>query len=212
MKVRLYSYDVEIRATNPEFHNEYNEQDSMIVLNLLAVDKCVLWQKAKKEGNMELVKLHEKDLRDLAKALGRDFLLFKETKVDDNKRPRAEVILDIKGWFLTHMELFNKALEDLDNYNGYLGSDRVFPMCELCDHLEGLSVMDVIDSVSAGFNTKDRFFKWYGKRYCSQNMKDYSDYVTEKTINAMAEVKERLSLVDDEHIWKLFEELEGCRD
>lgn len=212
MKVRLYGYDVEIRATNPEFHNEYNEQDSMIVLNLLAVDKCVLWRKAKKEGKVELAELHEKDLRDLAKALGRDFPLFKETKVDDSRRPRVEVILDIKGWFLTHMELFNKALEDLDNYNGYLGSDRVFPMCELCDHMEGLSAMDVIDSVSAGFNTKDRFFKWYGKCYCSQNTKDYSDYVTEKTINAMAEVKERLCLVDDKEIWKLFEELEGCTD
>lgn len=211
MKIRLYGYDVEIRASNPEFYNEYNEQDSILVLSLLVADKCTLWQKAKKEGNVELAKLHEKDLRDLSKALDGDSPLLDEVEPSDYKRPRAEVMLDIKGWFLSHMEMFNKALEDLDDYNGYLGKDRVFPMCELSDHLEGLSAMDVLDSVSAGFDTKDMFFKWCGTCYCSQNTKDYSEYVTEKTINAMANVKERLCIVNNVEIRKLFEELEGMQ-
>lgn len=212
MKLRLYGYDVEIRATDPEFHNEYNEQDTMLVLNSLAWDKWSLWSRYREDGKEGLAKLHEEDLRELAKALGKDFPLFKETKVDAGSRPRAEVVSDIKEWFLNHMNLFDKALEDLDDYNGYLGSDRIFSMCELCDHMEGLSAIDIIESVSAGFSTNDKFFKWYGTCYCSQNNKDYTKYVTEKTIDAMTSVKERLCIVDDKEIWKLFEELEGCEE
>lgn len=79
MKVWLYGYDVEIRATNPVFHNEYNEQDTMAVLNFLAMDKYDLCKRLKNEkGAGELAKIHRKDLEDFAKVLGKDCFLSKE--------------------------------------------------------------------------------------------------------------------------------------
>lgn len=79
MKIWLYGYDVEIRATNPVFHNEYNEQDTMAVLNFLAMDKYDLWKRLKNEkGAGELAKIHRKDLEDFAKVLGKDCFLSKE--------------------------------------------------------------------------------------------------------------------------------------
>lgn len=40
-------------------------------------------------------------------------------------------------YFEEHEDEFNSCIEELDNYNGYLGDDRYYPMSELGELFEG---------------------------------------------------------------------------
>ena len=46
--------------------------------------------------------------------------------------------------FQNDEQLFNDTIEELDNYNGYLGDDRYYNMDELPDLLNGVDIIRLL--------------------------------------------------------------------
>ena len=143
-------------------------------------------------------------------------------------RTRQEVIDDIIVLFDMDEDLFADCIEDLDSYNGWLGDDRYYPMCELDDFYSGLSVTEVLERAYYGYDaerwiTDSHGTKEYGP-FCpnreyftfngygnlvSADSKDYSDYLDRNVIESMEEHRRYISFIDDNtELSDLFDKLE----
>ena len=98
----------------------------------------------------------------------------------------------------THTELYNRLIEELDDYNGYLEEDRWFPMYELSDKLCGFSNVEVLNmAFNGGFNPNHDYFKFdgYGNLESGWYV-DYSDNLDEWFVKNLAENRRHVDIGD----------------
>ena len=113
-------------------------------------------------------------------------------------------------------ELFNGTIEELDNYNGYLGDDRYYSMDDLPELLGGLSAIDLLNRAYFGrdddnwhtnahgekiydsFNPNREYFTFNGYgNLVSANYKDYSTRLDNYFIDEIIENQDHLYLDDE---------------
>ena len=138
------------------------------------------------------------------------------------------IINQIIEFFEDNEEIFNSCMEELDNYDGYLGNDRYYYMEELN---EFYSVTDPIDLLYRAFyghdddtwTTDARGNKIYGEfnpnrtyfyyngygNLVSSNYKDYSRHLDHYVVKEMSENRCYIgSIEDNEELGTLFDLLE----
>ncbi len=104
--------------------------------------------------------------------------------------------------------LFNNMCEELDSWDGFLGDDRYYPMCDFDELLEGRSPLEIAGLVEGcDFNTGDDYFRFtiYGVESASEN--DYSsDYSAEDVLDKVIDYCGSLYFYDDDFkdiVWAL---------
>lgn len=122
----------------------------------------------------------------------------------------------LKELFASDEELFNGTIEELDNYNGYLGDDRYYSMDELPELLSGLNAIDLLnrayfgrdddnwhtdaygEKIYGSFNPNREYFTFNGYgNLVSSNYKDYSARLDNYFIDAIIENQNYLYLDDE---------------
>ena len=58
-------------------------------------------------------------------------------------RTREQIAADIMGFFEDNESAFIECIEDIDNYNGYLGDDRYYEM-EMLDEFFEITLHDIL--------------------------------------------------------------------
>lgn len=132
---------------------------------------------------------------------------------------KKELLMEL---FENDDELFNATIEELDNYNGYLGDDRYYEMEMLPDLLSGKDIVDLLNMAYFGddenycidqyghkryesFNPNRNYFYFNGYgNLCSANYKDYSCRLDNYFIDALLENYQHLYL--DDSIINIIEE------
>ena len=148
------------------------------------------------------------------------------------KRTAEEVTADIIAFFQEHDDIYNDAIEELDNYNGYLGDDRYYSMDELNDLYSGIEPQEILLRAFYGFDddswhtdssgnkiyeafnpNRDYFyFNGYGN-LVSSNYKDYSGQLDDYAIESMNENRLYIDSIDDsDELAALFDELEEVEE
>lgn len=125
-------------------------------------------------------------------------------------RTKEEIIQSIIEWFESNDDFFNIALEELDNWNGYLGDNRYYTMDELPELFS-----DVMEALRRAYYgdfcpNHDWFtFDGYGN-FVSSDLPDYSAYLTEDTIEDMYENRAHIDSISGyDEIGELFDELDS---
>ena len=134
-------------------------------------------------------------------------------------------------FFNVNEELFNQCIEELDNYNGYLGDGRYYSMDELDDFYIGTELNEILNraffgydedtytmnrngSVEHGqFNPNREFFRYndYGN-LVSADYKDYLYLLNKYTVEAMAENRDYIDTINDTpELSELFDDYEAER-
>lgn len=118
---------------------------------------------------------------------------------------------DLLSYYKENTEDFNRDIEELDNWNGYLCDDRVIPMEELLDDyyqdVDPLTLLrrafygyDDDDSTlekKAQFNPNRDYFYVNGLgNLVSTDQQDYSDYLDEEFVDEIIENAQDLTLSD----------------
>ena len=150
----------------------------------------------------------------------------------NEKRTKEAVIADIIQYFKENEDIFNDCMEELDNYNGYLGDDRYYSMEELNDLYSGQEPQEILFRSFYGFdadswhtdssgnkeygafnpNRNYFYFNGYGN-LVSSDYKDYSDKLDGYAIEAMSEDRNYIdSIENDDILADLFDELEEAEE
>ena len=134
-------------------------------------------------------------------------------------------------FFNVNEELFNQCIEELDNYNGYLGDDRYYPMYELDDFYIGTELNEILNRAFYGydedtytrnidgslehgqFNPNRELFRYNGYgNLVSSDYKDYSALLDHYTVEAMAENRDYIDTINDTpELSELFDDYEAER-
>lgn len=124
----------------------------------------------------------------------------------------------IINYFEENEDVFNDCIEELDSYNGYLGDNRYHWMDELPELIDSNDVIELLNRAYFGydknggehsnFNPNSDFFTFNGYgNLVSSDYKDYSNFIDEYAIKAMAEdVDEISTILDSEELSALFNE------
>ena len=126
---------------------------------------------------------------------------------------KKEMLMDL---FKTDEQLFNDTIEELDNYNGYLGDDRYYEMYMLQEFYSGSDIFELLNRVYFGrddenwyrkengekvygdFNPNRNYFYYNGYgNLCSADYKDYSAHLDDYFIEAIIENQNHLYLDDE---------------
>lgn len=118
--------------------------------------------------------------------------------------------------------LFNSTIEELDNYNGYLGDDRYYEMYMLPELMDSTDIFTLLNRAYFGrdddnwhtdahgekiydsFNPNREYFYFNGYgNLVSANYKDYSAHLDNYFIDAIIENQNHLYL--DDEIIKILE-------
>ena len=147
-------------------------------------------------------------------------------------RTRAEIIADILKYYKEDENAFINSIEELSDYNGYLGDDRWEDMEELNELYRGEDPIELLNRAFYGYDadtwhtdshgekeygafnpSRDYFrFNGYGN-LVSSDYKDYSDYCDESTVEELEREYYRLDTIcDNDELNELFEELENAED
>lgn len=141
---------------------------------------------------------------------------------------RAEKIDNIRAYFEEHEDVFNDCIEELDSYNGWLGDDRYYPMCELDEFYNGVEATELLNRAYFGYDAESwhtdssgnkiyeafcpnrEFFSFNGYgNLVSSDYKDYSGFLGEDVIESMSENRNYIyTIADDDELKALFDELE----
>ena len=134
-------------------------------------------------------------------------------------------------FFNVNEELFNQCIEELDNYNDYLGDDRYYSMDELDDFYIGTELNEILNRAFFGydedtytmnsdgsmehgqFNPNREFFRYNGYgNLVSADYKDYSALLDKYVIEAMADNIEYIDTINETpELLELFNEYEAER-
>ena len=81
----------------------------------------------------------------------------------------------MEKYWENHNDSFSQVCEDLDSYDRlFLGDNRVYPMDELDELLEGYKPSKIIRMIDSDFNISDNYFYYNGCGYiCSTDEKEY---------------------------------------
>lgn len=139
-----------------------------------------------------------------------------------------DIIADIIAYFEDDPDVFVEAIEDLDNYNGYLDNDRYYSMEELDEIHHDTTPTELLRMAYHGWDEDNcTIDDCGGKRYdafdphcayyryngygnlVSANHKDYSDYLTPYTIETMRNNRRYIDVIRIySDLTELFDELE----
>ena len=146
-----------------------------------------------------------------------------------NKEQIINAIIEI---FKNDEELFNRCIEELDSYNGYLGDDRYYYMDELADIYNGVDPVEILQRAFYGYdsetwmtngrgekeygafnpNREYFYFNGYGN-FVSADYKDYSDKLDHWAVESMSENRRYIDSIDDnDELSALFDALEESEE
>lgn len=130
-----------------------------------------------------------------------------------------ETLEKIIDYFKENEDIFNNCIEELDNYNGYLGGDnKYWEMEKLPELLGSYGILDILNRAYSGydddygtgssFNPNSNFFSFNGcGNLISSRKKDYSMYIDEYTARALADNVDKIPTIgDDDELSALFDE------
>ena len=138
---------------------------------------------------------------------------------------RTEIIDEIMEILEGDDELLNEAVEELDDWNGFLNGDRYFEMELLEDVLNGREILDVLNMAYFGrdedswdeyssFNPNRKYFRFNGYgNLVSADYKDYSYHLNEYLIEELYEHRYKLSVIyTNSELEELFDKLEQLEE
>ena len=143
-------------------------------------------------------------------------------------RTAEEIIADIITYFKDNKDVFNDCMDELDEYNGYLGDNRYYSMDMLEEFYRGSDPLEILrrayygrddntwttgsngDKIYGEFNPNREYFYYNGYgNLVSSDYKDYSHLLDNYAIEAMNENRFDIDSIDnDEELTPLFDELE----
>lgn len=144
-------------------------------------------------------------------------------------RTTEQIIDNIIDYFESNEDIFNRAIEELDGYNGYLGDDRYYDMYDLDEFYRDTEPTELLYRAFYGwdedswtvnergekehytsFNPNREYFTYNGYgNLVSTNYKDYSAHLDEYAIESMLDNRCYVDTIDDEpELSALFDELE----
>jgi len=159
----------------------------------------------------------------------------KETTTKNETRTSEEVTADIIAFFKDNEDIFNEAIEELDDYNGYLGDDRYYAMDKLDDLYSRTEPSEILRLAFYGydeeiyitdesgnreyeqFNPNRDYFRYndYGN-LVSADYKDYAGYLgylDKYAIKAMSENRRYINSIEQsDELAALFDELENTEN
>ena len=147
-------------------------------------------------------------------------------------RSRDAIITDILAYYKEDESAFINSVEELNDYNGYLGDDRWEDMEELSELYQGADPIDILNRAFNGhdadtwrtdscgekefgaFNPNRDYFRFNGYgNLVSSNYKDYSDYLNDSTIEELEEYSEQIDEIqDNDELKSLFDELKEAEE
>lgn len=133
--------------------------------------------------------------------------------INTNNKTAVDSIID---YFNKHESVFNDAVEELDNYNGYLGDDRYYCMDELDDYFSSQHATDILYRAFYGYDAETShtdahgekeygpfnpnrdyfYFNGYGN-LVSADYKDYSDRIDKYAVMEMLEYRDQIDAIND---------------
>lgn len=141
-------------------------------------------------------------------------------------RTSEEIRKSMIEYFENNEEEYNEVIEELDNYNGYLGDDRYYEMYLLDEFYNGVDPSEILTRAFYGhdadawefdrhenriyqaFNPNREYFTYNGYgNLISTNYKDYSDRLDNYFIDEIIENAGNLYDIPEE-IENLIKELE----
>ena len=104
-------------------------------------------------------------------------------------------------YYKENTEDFNNDIEELDSWNGYLGSKRYYLMEEFSDYYQGTDPLEILRRAFFGydeddstlerkepFNPNKEYFYLNGMRdFVSTDQQDYSDYLDDRFVEEIIE-------------------------
>lgn len=105
-----------------------------------------------------------------------DMLHYKNFNFDTKEDFKNYIEKRMTDYWKNHNDSFSRVCEDLDSWDGFLGDDRLYQMCDLDDLLGEKKPSEVIQMLGSDFDYSDDYFYWdgYGE-LCSTNEKRYFD-------------------------------------
>lgn len=139
-----------------------------------------------------------------------------------------KTIEKIINYFEENDDVFTACMEDLDAWNGYLGDNRYYNMDDLNEFYSRTDAIELLNRAYFGrdddnwhtnergekiydsFNPNREYFYYNGYgNLVSSNYKDYSIFLDEYAIRAMAENRGYLWTIDgNDELTQLFDDLE----
>lgn len=144
-------------------------------------------------------------------------------------RTTEQIIDNIIDYFESNEDIFNRAIEELDGYNGYLGDDRYYDMYDLDEFYRDTEPTELLMRAFYGydedswtvnergerehynsFNPNRNYFRYNGYgNLISADYKDYSAQLDEYAVESMLENRDWIDIIDDDpELSNLFDELE----
>ena len=146
-----------------------------------------------------------------------------------DERDRETVIKDIIEYFEENESIFERCIEELDSYNGYLNDDRYYEMEYLNEFYQGTDPIDILYRAYYGhdadswttnshgekeyseFNPNRDYFTYNGYgNLVSTDYKDYSSHLDSYCIESMSDNRYYIDTIDEyDDLKMLFDELDG---
>lgn len=100
--------------------------------------------------------------------------------------------------------------EQIDSYNGFLGDDRYYPMCEIDElvNIEDKTVLEVFDMFASDFDSNDDYFQFGIYGISSTNSRDYVNLLGETEI--IEQIKDNINQVDNDNLSVIFDNEENA--
>lgn len=147
-------------------------------------------------------------------------------------RSRDDIIANILAYYKEDEDAFINSVEELSDYNGYLGDDRWEDMDELSGLYRGEDPIELLNRAFNGydndtwhtdshgakefgaFNPNRDYFRFNGYgNLISSDYKDYSDYLNDSTIEELEEYFEQIDEIQvNDELKSLFEELKEAEE
>lgn len=142
------------------------------------------------------------------------------------KRTCKDIAYDIMELLQGDSNLLITVIEDLDNYNGYLGDDRYYDMSMITDFYSNTEPLELLCRAYFGYDADSGYIDSYGeKRYdafnptrdyfryngygnlVSTNYKDYSDKIDRWLIDELSEnIGALYSIEEDDELYEMLNE------
>lgn len=139
-----------------------------------------------------------------------------------------QTIKKIIAYFEENADVFNRCMEELDSYNGYLNDSRYYPMEDLNEFYQSAEPLELLRRAYYGhdedtyttdgsgnrtygeFNPNRDYFTFNGYgNLVSTDYIDYTVHLDRYAVEAMAENRAYIdNIEDDEELAALFDELE----
>lgn len=146
-----------------------------------------------------------------------------------DERDRETVIKDIIEYFEENESIFERCIEELDSYNGYLNDDRYYEMEYLNEFYQGTDPIDILYRAYYGhdadswttnshgekeyseFNPNREYFTYNGYgNLVSTDYKDYSSHLDSYCVESMSDNRYYIDTIDEyDDLKVLFDELDG---